>query len=111
MKLSDIRDQLGFKVLTSTHGEDTEISGLYCSDLLSWVMANAKNGNAWVTVQVHNNILAVASLLELACIIIPEGIEVEHAIVEKAEDEGIAIFTTDLGTYDVFKKFYEAGLR
>lgn len=111
MKVSDIQNELGFKLLTNKIEDDREISGLYCSDLLSWVMANAKNGNVWVTVQIHNNILAVASLLDLSCIVIPENIVVEDSIVEKANEEGIAMFSTELATYDVFKKFYEAGLR
>ena len=105
MKISDIQNELGFKLLTGKIEEDREISGLYCSDLLSWVMANAKNGNVWVTVQIHNNILAVASLLELSCIVIPENIAVEESILQKASGEGIPMFSTELATYDVFKKF------
>ena len=105
MKISDIQNELGFKLLTGKIEEDREISGLYCSDLLSWVMANAKNGNVWVTVQIHNNILAVASLLELSCIVIPENIAVEESILQKASEESIPMFSTELATYDVFKKF------
>lgn len=111
MKISDIKDVLGFKMLTESIADDKDVSGLYCSDLLSWVMANAKNGNVWVTVQIHNNILAVASLLDLSCIVIPESIAVEQSIVDKANEEGITMFSTELATYDVFKKFYEAGLK
>lgn len=64
-----------------------------------------------ITVQNHNNILAVASLLEFSCIILPDGLLPEAGVVEKANDEGIAILGTDKGSYDIFKVLYEAGLK
>ncbi len=70
---------------------DSEISCGYTCDLLSWVMAKGKAGCAWVTVQTHMNVVAVASLHDMACIICPEGIEPEEDSVNKAADEGIAV--------------------
>ena len=54
-------------------------SGCVC-DLLSWVMARAKKGTAWVTVQTHMNVVAVAELLEIACVIFPDGMEADAAV-------------------------------
>lgn len=90
---------------------DKEISNVYSCDLLSWVMAKGKHDTAWITVQTHNNILAVASLLEFACIIIPEGIKVESDVLEKAEEEGVVILSTTLETFEIFKILYEEGVR
>lgn len=90
---------------------DKEIANVYSCDLLSWVMAKGKHDTAWITVQTHNNILAVASLLEFACIIIPEGIKVERDVLEKAEEEGVVILSTPLETFEIFKILYEEGVR
>jgi serine kinase of HPr protein (carbohydrate metabolism regulator) len=111
MNLSLIKDQFGFELLNKKEDLSREISGLYCCDLLSWVMANGKQDNVWVTVQVHGNILAVASLLDFSCIVIPEGIKVEEDLIEKADEEGIMLFSTSLDSYHVFQKFYEAGIK
>ena len=111
MNLEMLKNDFGFKLLNKNENFDREVSGVYCCDLLSWVMANGKADNAWVTVQVHGNILAVASLLDFSCIIIPENIGVEDSIIEKADEEGIMIFSTELDTYHVFQKFYEAGIK
>lgn len=111
MNLSVIKNEFGFKLLNKKEDLSRDISGLYCCDLLSWVMANGKSDNAWVTVQVHGNILAVASLLDFSCIIIPENIAVDEDILDKADEEGIMIFSTELDTYHVFQKFYEAGIK
>jgi hypothetical protein len=111
MIIKELVEGLGFKTFTSTASLDREITGLYTCDLLSWVMANGKNGNAWITVQTHSNILAVSSLLEFSCVILPDGLKPEAGVIEKAEEEGIPILGTDLNAYDIFKVLYEAGLK
>lgn len=111
MIINALIDQLNFKVFTQTADLEKVITGLYTCDLLSWVMANGKQGNAWITVQTHNNILAVASLLEFSCIILPDGLSPEAGVIEKADAEDIAILGTDLSAYEIFKVLYEAGLK
>ncbi len=111
MVIKDLKDKFHFKLLAGEKGLDNEINGLYCCDLLSWVMSHAKDGDAWITVQTHINIVAIASLLNLACIIVPESIEVDSDTVAKADEEGIPIFSTDINSFKIFTKFYEAGMR
>lgn len=111
MKIKTLIENLGFKNFTPGLDEEKEITGIYSCDLLSWVMANGKQNHAWVTVQTHSNILAVASLLEFSCIILPDNLKPEPGVVEKALDEGMIILGTDQGAYDLFKILYEAGLK
>ncbi|MEG1547339.1 MAG: AraC family transcriptional regulator [Clostridia bacterium] len=82
-------------------GMDNEIKGGCCCDLLSWVMAKGSDGCAWVTVQTHMNVIAVASLHDMACVICPEGVEPEAASVAKAADEGIAVIKSALSAYRI----------
>ena len=65
MKVQELVDKLGLKVLAGAQGLDREIDGCYISDLLSDVMGNAMEGNIWITLQTHKNVMAVASLKEL----------------------------------------------
>lgn len=109
--LKTLVDVFHFKPLIEGYDETREITSLSCCDLLSWVMANGKENEAWITVQTHANILAVTSLLDMACIIIPEGIVVEKATLDKAQEKNIPIFSTTEGAYQIFVKFYEQGLR
>lgn len=111
MIIQELVEKHGFNSFTQEAPMTKEISGLYTCDLLSWVMANGKNGNAWVTVQTHNNILAVASLLEFSCVILPDGLKPEAGVIEKAEEEGIPLLGTSLNPFEIFKVLYEAGLR
>ena len=107
MKLVDLKEHESFELLTVIEDNNRLIKGMECCDLLSWVMANGQEGEAWITVQIHANIVAVATLLDFACIIIPENIEVDEEVIEKATEEGLAIFSTKLDAYGIFKAFYE----
>jgi hypothetical protein len=73
-------------------------------------MASARAGNIWITIQGHPNIIAVASLLDLAGVIVSEGSPVEPATIQKAVAEGIALFESRLTTYAIAARLARAGL-
>ena len=110
VKVADVVEQLGLRVVTQTVELDTPITGGYASDLLSCVMAKAQAGNVWVTLQAHANVVAVASLLELACVIVTEGTQVEPTTVEKAENEGIPLLSTPLGSFAMVEALSALGI-
>ncbi|MGL4606213.1 MAG: AraC family transcriptional regulator [Eubacteriaceae bacterium] len=110
MKISDLLRNDVFKCLNPEVGTEKEIKSGYVGDLLSWVMANAENDCAWVTIQTHVNIIAVATLLEMACIIIPEGAQIESDALERGTSEGIAILETELTAYEVCKVLGSIGV-
>ena len=111
MKLEELARKLSLEVRTAAGKLNTEVTGGYASDLLSWVMAKAQAGNVWITIQAHPNIVAIASLISLAGIIVAEGVAPEPATLEKAEQEGIPILSTPLAMYVVAGKMYELGVR
>lgn len=101
MVVRDFAEQMGMKILTGDAGTEKEITGIYACDLLSWVMSHASTGDAWVTVQSHINTIAVALLSGISCIILPEGINAEESTISKAKQEGIAVLSTEMTTYEV----------
>lgn len=105
MKVREIAEKLNLKVLAGEKGLDNEVSGGYCCDLLSFVMSHGGKGNAWITVQVHPSIIAVAVLVEFSCIIIPEGIKSEKATLEKAESENIPVLQSLESGFEICGKF------
>ena len=111
MKLDEICRKLELQAQTAGGRLNREVTGGYASDLLSCVMAKAQAGNVWVTLQAHPNIVAVASLLNLAGIIITEGVEPDEATRGKAEEEGIPLLTTRWATFTVVSKLAELGVR
>lgn len=99
--VADIVSALELGVLTGQPGLEHEVTGGYASDLLSCVMARAKAGNVWVTLQGHANVVAVASLLGLAAVVISEGIQPDAQTRQKAEAEGVTLLSTPRTTFAV----------
>lgn len=89
---------------------DKEVSCGYTCDLLSWVMAHGKQGMAWITVQTHMNVIAVAVLMEMSCVIVPEGIHMEEASIAKAAEEGVVVLESPLTAYELCGLMNGAGL-
>ncbi len=110
MTLEELGRKLSLEVRTATGKLGTEVTGGYAADLLSCAMAKARAGNVWVTLQSHPNVVAVASLLNLAGVIVTEGMIPDAATLEKAEEEGIPILTTELTTFTVVGRLFELGV-
>jgi len=98
--LREIAEKAELKQITGLE-EGKEISGVYVCDLLSIVMATGEEGMAWITVQTHLNVLAVACLHEFACVIVPEDISVPQETVDKANEEEIPIYVTSKTAYEL----------
>ncbi len=111
MKLSDLVKEFGLDVKAGAGNLDTEVSGGYVSDLLSDVLAHADDGVLWVTLHIHQNIVAVASHKGLAGIVLVQGRSPEQDTVAKAEAEQIPIMVTDLSAFELVGRLYKAGIR
>ena len=110
MKISDIVNNLPGKVVTGEEFLDREIKTAYCGDLLSRVMAHGPQNGLWITVQTHTNVIAVATLLEMACVIIPEDIPIDENTIEKAVEEEIVLISSPLSAFQLAGKLYEMGI-
>lgn len=109
-KLEDIVKELNLNVLSGASYLNRDVTSGCCCDLLSWVMAHGKKDAVWITVQTHVNVVAVASLLELAAIIIPSGMSVDEKTLGKAEEEGIVILSSQSNAFQLAGLLYNMGL-
>ncbi len=73
-------------------------------------MAHGEEGMAWVTVQTHMNVVAVAVLADMACVIMPENIDMPKESIAKAADEGLVILKTSLTAYAVCGRMAAHGI-
>ena len=98
MKVKDILNLQEFVLISNESGLNNEIKGLFASDLLSHVMGNASESNALITVLNNINVLGVASLLDLSCVIFSHGTKVNDEIIDKANELSIPLIKTKLNT-------------
>ncbi len=106
VNLDIIVKELNLRVITGADRLDAEVTGGYVGDLLSDVMANSKEGDVWITRQIHQNIVAVASLKDHAGIILIQGADPASDTVEKARKEGVAIMVADMPGFEAIGRVY-----
>lgn len=88
MTVTQLCEACGFELVNLA--EDREITGgVYCCDLLSFVMGRAPADGLWFTVMGNLNAVAVASLSDVACVVLCEGIAMDEAGLAKAKEQGI----------------------
>ena len=106
MTVNELCEKCGFSAVVVPDG-DRKVTGCYMGDLLSWVMGRAKGDDAWITIMSNINIIAVASLADVSCIILSEGVTVDDDIIETAKQKEVNILSSVLPSYETAVKVSE----
>ena len=106
MKVSDLVNTFNLEVFSGAKGLDNEISGGYVSDLLSDVMGNAAENEVWITLQTHQNVMAIASLKDLAAVILVKGLKPDADTMKHSQEEGVPLLGTPMETFEMAGKLY-----
>ena len=107
MRLEKIINELELEVYTGDKIPSGEANGAYVCDLLSDVMGHAKERDLWITLQSHLNVVAIATLKELAAVLLVKGIEPEGPVLEKAMEEGVVILGSHEDTFTLAGKLFQ----
>ena len=100
MTVQQTVDALQLKVLCA--GDlSREVTGVYCGDLLSWVMGRLSEGEAWVTIMSNVNIIAVATLADPSCIILSENVLPDEDVLTRAQGQGVNLLRSKKTTFEV----------
>ena len=110
MKLEDIVRKLDLEVTSGEQNLDREVTRGYASDLMSDVIANTGKNDIWITLQTHLNVVAVASMKELAGIVLINGRRPEPETLKRAAQEGIPILVSSLPSFEVIGRLYSFGI-
>jgi len=106
MNIKQLAEELKLTIIGGKQGLNNEVTGGYTSDLLSDVMGNIIDGNIWITLQTHKNVIAIASLREVSGIVLVKGLQPDSDMLEKANEEGIPVLSTDMETFEITGKIY-----
>ncbi len=110
MTVQEMMAELDLRLLTPGLSLEGEITGGYASDLLSNAMGQAQPGAVWVTMQGHQNVAAVASLIGMAAVIVAGGAAVAVYTLEKALLNEVVIFCTPLPAFELIGRLYALGI-
>jgi len=106
VKIREVAAALGAEICQNEF-DDIEVSGAYTSDLLSDVIANAKDGGALITIQAHKNTVAVVTLVNISVLVICNSRPLPEDMLEAAKDEGIAVIRTRENQFTVSGKLWD----
>lgn len=106
MQVKDIITILDLKVFGGSQGLDRIITGGYTSDLLSDVMGHADSGRIWITLQTHKNVIAIASLKDLAAVILIKGNNPDADMLVQAKEEGIPVLGSNEEAFEITGKLF-----
>lgn len=111
MTLGEIVRELNLEIAGHAASLERPVVAGYASDLLSCAMSRAKKDYVWVTLQSHVNVVAVASLLDLAAVVITEGNRPDEETIARANGEGVCLLLTPKTTFTVVGELTALGLR
>ncbi len=111
MRVREVVNALGLTVAAGRAGLDTPVTGGYVADPVELRDGRRRKRNIWITLQGHLNVVAVASLNDLAAVIVAEAKPVAAEALAKAEEEGVAILTTSMAGYEIAGRLWELGIR
>ncbi len=109
MTTQELIEKVGLKPMTKF--SERAVEGVYISDMVSDVMAGAKSGNLWLTVQTHKSIVPAANLVDVSAIVITGGKQVPADTLELANKYDIAILSSDLPTFQLAGRLYALGVQ
>jgi len=108
MKVAELVKDLKLRIIVPGENMDRVISGGYASDLLSDVMGHSKQDQVWITLQNHLNVIAVASLKDLAAIILVHDQNPSEEVINRAIEEGVTMLGTDSDTFQIAALIYQS---
>lgn len=101
MTVKEMCERVNLSFITGEQLSEREVSGVYACDLLSWVIGRAEENSALVTVMTNVNVVAVAAMADLSCVILSEGVQPDENALAKAKDNDIILLSSDKTTFEI----------
>lgn len=100
MTIKELCEKTDFEIVSGAELCDREVTGVYACDLLSWVIGRAKEKDALVTVMTNMNVIAVAVMADLSCVVLAEGVKLDENAAKKAVENDVPVLSSKLPAYE-----------
>ncbi len=111
MKLSEIVDVLNAEVVVDAGNLDAEIKRACGSDMMSDVLAFAKDQSVFLTGLMNPQVVRTAEMMDMRSIIFVRGKTVDDMVRKLAEQMGITIIATKSTMFTACGLLYANGIR
>ena len=111
MKISALKECLNAEVLCCNEELDREVRSAFGCDMMSDVLAFAKDQAVLLTGLVNPQVVRTAEMMDMVCIVFVRSKRPTDAIVKLAESAGIVVMATDMRMYESCGRLYASGLQ
>ena len=110
MNLGEIRDILDAEVLVGNECMDIEVKGAFAADLLSDVLAFAREGTLLITGTTNPQVIRTAEMLELIGIVFARGKKPDKEAVNLARIKKVPLLSTRYIMFETCGRLFKNGL-
>ena len=110
MNLMELVNIVGGEPLAGKFNDATPIYGGCGADLMSDVLASIEPGAVLLTGLTNPQIIRTAQMADVAAIVIVRGKTPPQATIELAVKEGVPLFSSPFGMFELCGRLYNAGL-
>ena len=111
MRIDKLLPVIEGEQITSLPTGELEVSGGYCGDLMSDIIAHAESGDVWITMQVHENMVAIAGMKELSAVLLCAGRRPDNSVIDKANEQQVVLVSSPLTSFEIAGRLYSVGVR
>ena len=111
MKISEIKDILEAEVIFGEHLLEKEALSAFGSDMMSDVLAFAKERSVLLTGLVNPQAIRTALMLDMPCVVFVRAKKLTDEVIELAKESGIAVLSTKNRMFETCGKLYAKGLK
>ena len=111
MKIREIRELLGTELLCGWDHLDEEVGNAFCCDMMSDVLAFAKDQSLLMTGLINPQVIRTANMMDMPCVLFVRGKKPSDEMIKLAEECGIVLMQSEKRAYELSGILYANGLR
>ncbi len=111
MKLKELLECIDAEIVVDAGNLDTDIKCACGSDMMSDVLAFAKDQSVFLTGLMNPQVVRTAEMMDMRCIIFVRGKVVDDMVKNLAEQMGVTIATTKCTMFTACGRMYANGIR
>lgn len=110
MKLHQVAEHLGARVLTDEALLENNVDNVFCTDLMADVLRYASSDTVLITRLMNLAVVRSSIMAEVHCVIFPEGVVPSPELLTLAESHDVSVMQTDHSMFDSTEILLDAGL-
>ncbi|MBQ4154271.1 MAG: hypothetical protein IJE01_03610 [Clostridia bacterium] len=111
MTISDVKNIVSAEIICGEEHINKEVTTAFGSDMMSDVLAFAKDQCVLITGLCNPQVIRTAEMLDMICVCFVRGKRPDEDMIALAKERGIVLMATEERMFATCGKLYEKGVR